>query len=270
MSTEHQAIGVFDSGIGGLTALRKLAELLPNENLIYLGDTARVPYGNRSAETIRLYAQQSAGFLLKHSVKSILVACNSISCVALTDIENLSPVPVTGVIKPAVAAVLQNSNSRRIGIIGTRATIKSRAYELEIKDNLSSDTQLSIYTVPCPLFVPLVEEGWQHHPVVYTIAQEYLQPLIKAEIDTLIMACTHYPILRKVIQEVMPDVRLIDSGEEAAIQIANAVISDNKKSSVNFSRRIECYLTDLTTNCLRFTQQYLGLGKEDIHEASVD
>ncbi|HVV69659.1 MAG TPA: glutamate racemase [Gammaproteobacteria bacterium] len=270
MSTEKQAIGVFDSGIGGMTALHKLAELLPHENLIYLGDTARVPYGNRSPETIRQYAQQSAEFLLQHSVKFMLIACNSISCVALSDIENLSPIPVMGVIKPAVDAALNRPKCHRIGIIGTRATIQSRAYEIEIHSKLNSDEEVSIYTMPCPLFVPLVEEGWHHHPVVYTIAKEYLQPLIEAKVDTLILACTHYPLLKKVIQEIMPDVHLVDSGEEAAIRVAKHITSDkNQDQTSNRKGKIECYLTDLSRHSLDFSQRFLGLTKENIHEISV-
>ena len=269
MSKEQQAIGVFDSGIGGMTALHKLAQLLPNENLIYLGDTARVPYGNRSAETIRQYAQQSAEFLLQRSVKFLLIACNSISSVALTDIENLSPVPVMGVIKPAVLSALNHSKHRRVGIIGTRATIQSRAYEIEIHNKLNPGEQISIFTAPCPLFVPLVEEGWHHHPVVNTIALQYLQPLIDAEVDTLILGCTHYPLLKKVIQEIMPTVHLIDSGEEAAIQVAKQVTSNSVQKS-DPKGNIECYLTDLTSHCLDFSQHFLGLSRENIHEISVE
>lgn len=265
------AIGVFDSGVGGLTALRKLAEILPAANLIYLGDTARVPYGNRSPEIIACYAQQCAQFLLAREVKMIVVACNTVSAVALNLIESISPVPVIGVIKPAVAAAANVSANGRIGIIGTRATIQSRAYEAEFQ-RLQLKQELQIFSHICPLFVPLVEEGWHDHQATYIIAREYLLPLIDAEIDTLILGCTHYPLLKKVIQEILPQVTLIDSGEEAAMVASQTITSVTDFSVANNDKRhIECYVTDpATTSILRLVHDIFGLPSDTVYQASID
>lgn len=268
ISKNKAPIGVFDSGIGGLTALRKLAELLPNENLIYLGDTARVPYGNRSPQTINLYAQQSVEFLLERSVKFILVACNTISAVAMTAIEQLSPVPVIGVIKPAVSASLIDPNIRKIGIIGTRTTVQSQVYEKEIKSSYQTRA-LDVYTSACPLFVPLVEEGLHSHQATYAIAREYLQPLLTAQVECLILGCTHYPLLKKVIQDIMPEVRLIDSGEEAAMLVAKQLTVNPHKEEQILPRTIDCYVTDLTATSIHLAQQFLGLPKESVHQVNI-
>lgn len=264
----RQPIGVFDSGVGGLTALRKLADLLPDEDLLYLGDTARVPYGNRSAETIEQYASECAEFLLERSVKQILVACNSISAVALSTIEKISPVPVVGVIKPAVTTAL-SENYRRIGIIGTRATIHSRSYELEIQAQ-SKDGQVLVFPQACPLFVPLIEEGWFGHPVAFSVAQEYLAPLKEAQVDALILACTHYPFLKEVIGSVLPNVRLIDSGAEAAMLTAqNTLPTIYKNQAEHPPRQIECYVTDLTNTFINLAHQFLGLSPEALHQVGL-
>lgn len=271
MTKEQSAIGIFDSGIGGLTALRKLAEMLPAENLIYLGDTARVPYGNRSPETICLYAEQCAGFLLEHEVKAILVACNTVSAVALSVIEQLASVPVIGVIKPAVQAALNLTTSGRIGIIGTRATIKSQAYETEF-NLIGSGNTLTISSIACPLFVPIVEEGWHEHPAAYEIAQEYLNPLIDSKIDTLILGCTHYPLLKKIILEIMPNVTLIDSGEEAAKAMTQMLVQTHLPMELpEHDRSIRCYVTDPTaSSTLRLVQDIFGLPSDTVQHASID
>lgn len=264
-SFSKQPIGIFDSGIGGLTALRKLAELLPNEDLIYLGDTARVPYGNRSAETIINYSKECIHFLLKHSVKQILVACNTASAVALETMEQLSTVPVTGVIKPAVNVVIREKY-QRVGVIGTRTTIQSRSYETEIQKQNNQLLPVSVYTQACPLFVPLIEEGWEKHPVARQIAEEYLSTIKKNNLEALILGCTHYPFLTEVIHEVLPGVRLIDSGAEAAILVA-----DQTQSSLpqNTARTIECYVTDLTPTFTDLAHQFLGLAPKVLHQIEL-
>jgi len=267
---KKQPIGVFDSGVGGLTALTHLAALLPDEDLLYLGDTARVPYGNRSPETIKLYARQLTEFLLERSVKVIVVACNTISSIAMVEIEKISPVPVIGVIKPAVATALQVS-SQGIGIIGTRATIQSRAYENEI-DQMRDGKNILVMSEACPLFVPLVEEGWHDHLAAYTVAREYLSPLKSANIDVLILGCTHYPLLKKVLGEIMPGVKLIDSGEEAATLTAKLIQIDQlvlRRTELLAPRSIECYVTDMTPTVLRIAQQFLGLPADSVHEITI-
>lgn len=268
--TDHSeaAIGVFDSGVGGLTALRKLAEILPHEHLIYLGDTARVPYGNRPPATICLYAQQCTRFLLEHTVKFILVACNSVCAVALPLMQSQTSVPVVGVIEPAVNAALQKSRHGRIGIIGTRATIQSRAYELELR---SRGKEVVIVAAACPLFVPLVEEGWHDHPATYAIAQAYLAPLIEAKVDTVILGCTHYPLLRKVIEMLMPEVCLIDSGEEAAIALARWVSVTKPRLSDGIPRTVQCFVTDAPTpSTMQLMHDIFGLPAEIVCQTSIE
>lgn len=264
MSPSPQPIGVFDSGIGGLTALGKLAELLPNEDLIYLGDTARVPYGNRSAETIINYSTECVRFLLKHSVKQILVACNTASAVALEAIEAISPVPVVGVIKPAVDVVLAQKY-QRVGVIGTRITVQSRSYELEIQKQ-ASESPISVYSQACPLFVPVIEEGWHGHAVAHHIAQDYLSSIRDANVEALILGCTHYHFLEDVIRDVLPKVHLIDSGTEAAIRVSQQVPSPIQLST---ARKIVCYVTDLTPAFTHLAQQFLGLPLEALHQTDL-
>lgn len=267
-------IGVFDSGVGGLTALTRLAGLLPEENFLYLGDTARVPYGSRSIKTIQRYARQCTAFLHERQVKYILVACNTVSAVAMSEIQSLSSVPVIGVIKPAAAAAVKIAQGERIGIIGTHATIKSESYVYEIHQ--LAKHKVEIFSQACPLFVPLIEEGWHQHKAAYAVAREYLAPLKKARIDTLILGCTHYPLLKQVIHDIIPHVQLIDSGEEAAFVAAEAIKNLSKfEDSVQAliqreCRSIECYMTDMTEVSLRFASQLLGVSSEAVHQISID
>ncbi len=267
-SNKRRPIGVFDSGVGGLTVLRKLAELLPNEDLLYLGDTARVPYGDKSPEKIRLYAQQCALFLLEQSVKLMVVACNTVSAVALEAIEEISTVPVVGTIKPCAEAATRCIQQGRIGIIGTRATVQSKSYEKEIL-RLNDPNKVSIFAQECPLFVPLAEEGWHGHPATYAIAKEYLTPLQKAKIECLILGCTHYPMLKKVIQEIMGGVRLIDSGEESAL-VARSILQSQSQMSSAKTRKIECWATDLTPTFASIVYQFLGLPASALHQVPLD
>lgn len=265
-----QAIGVFDSGIGGLTVVRQLVRLLPNENVIYLGDTARVPYGNKSPETVRQYARQSTNFLLSHDVKLIIVACNTVSAVALDSVEQMSNVPVIGMISPGANGALKSSKNGRIGIIGTRATIQSQAYELELKKQ-SADREIWKITQACPLFVPIAEEGWHKHPATRLIAEEYLSPLKHAGIDTLILGCTHYPMLYGMISTIMPEVALIDSGKESAI-VAKDILTKNSLESNeqdNLSQ-LKCFVTDKPTNFSQVAERFLGFQIPDIQQISID
>jgi glutamate racemase len=268
---DNRPIGVFDSGIGGLFALTALAEALPHENLLYLGDTARVPYGDRSPQIVKKYARQCTEFLLNHSVKLIVVACNTVSAIALAEIEKNSPVPVIGVIKPAVSAVLLNPDHKKIGIIGTRATVQSRSYEHEIyKTHAQGD--ISIYARACPLFVPLIEEGWHGDPFIYPIVEKYLSPLKEENIDALILGCTHYPLLKNVIGEIMPNVTLIDPAEEAAKQTAITIQQSNLAALQIFSkeRQIECCVTDITPTFIQLLSQFLGVSSEAVRHVSIE
>ena len=211
-------LGVFDSGIGGLTVARALFERLPRESIIYFGDTARVPYGPKSPETVRRYSAEILAFLLKRGVKAVVVACNTSTAHALASLKEQSPVPVVGVIEPGARAAVAATKSGTIGVIGTAGTIASGAYERAIKA-LRPDAR--VHAQACPLFVPLVEEGWFDHPATELIAREYLEPLKKAGVDVLVLGCTHYPLLKTLLARVMgPGVTLVDSAEETAKVVA--------------------------------------------------
>lgn len=206
-------IGVFDSGIGGLTVVQAVRALLPRESLVYLGDTARTPYGTKSADTVRGYAFESCDFLLDKGVKALVIACNTVSAVALDAVARRYSVPVVGVIEPSAAEAVRRSRSHRIGVIATAATIKSGAYTRALR---ALEPAVEVYTRACPLFVPLVEEGWVDNEVARRTAEIYLASLCKSGIDTLLLGCTHYPLLRPLIAGVMgPRVRLVDSAPTA-------------------------------------------------------
>ena len=218
---DKRPIGVFDSGLGGLTAVSEIMRLLPGENLVYFGDTARVPYGTRSEDTILRYAKEDVDFLRSFDIKAIVMACGTVSSVALPQIENDYDIPLFGVVRPAAEAAVSATKNNKIGIIGTAATVKSRSYEREILKHLP-DAEL--YSNPCPLFVPLVENGRTSPDdiVVTTMVSEYLSPLKEKGVDTLIMGCTHYPIIEKAISAFMGDaVSLINPGLEAAKLLKN-------------------------------------------------
>ena len=211
-------LGVFDSGIGGLTVARALFERLPAESVIDFGDTARVPYGPKSPDTVRRYSAEILTYLLGRGVKAVVVACNTSTAHALESLQAHSPVPVVGVIEPGARAAVNASKTGRIGVIGTAGTIASGAYERAIKA-LRADAVVSANA--CPLFVPLVEEGWFEHAATELIAREYLGPLQRAGVDALVLGCTHYPLLKPLLSRVMgPGVTLVDSAAETATVVA--------------------------------------------------
>lgn len=260
--TSTQAIGVFDSGVGGLTTVRKLVNMLPHERVIYFGDTARVPYGNKTAATVSAYSCECVEFLLKHSAKLIIIACNTASALAMDAVQRISPVPVVGVIEPAAEAALKHSRTGRIGIIGTRATVQSGAYQAAITHLLREqglERDISVIAEACPLFVPFAEEGWHYHPATRLVAEEYLAPLKLANIDTLVLGCTHYPMLTDVIQDVLPNVRLINSGEEAVL-VADKILHEQSIHAASHSlhRTVECFITDKSTAFMSVAERFLG------------
>lgn len=210
-------IGIFDSGIGGLTVARQVMRRLPGESIVYFGDTARVPYGTKSDRTVREFAWEDSLFLLGYGIKLLVVACNTASAVALDELTRYLRVPVIGVIEPGALAAADKSRNGRIGVIGTQATVDSRAYERAVQH---LNPRLTVFSTSCPLFVPLVEEGWIEGEVPEMIARQYLTPLIDAGIDTLILGCTHYPLLKPMLAKVLgPDIILVDSAEEIARQV---------------------------------------------------
>jgi glutamate racemase len=209
-------IGIFDSGIGGLTVAREVVRQLPGERLVYFGDTARVPYGPKSPETVRRYSHEITAFLREQGVKAIVIACNTATAHALQSLRDVTPLPVIGVVEPGARAAIAATRSRRIGVIGTAGTIKSGAYEQAIR---AIEPDALVTARACPLFVPLVEEGWTDHPATRLIAEEYLRPFADAGIDTLVLGCTHYPLLAPLLADVLgPEVTLIDSAAETAAE----------------------------------------------------
>ena len=208
-------IGVFDSGVGGLTVVRALRDRLPNESIVYFGDTARVPYGSKSPANVRRFSREAAQFLLSRDAKLIVIACNTATAHAASELAKELTVPVVGVIEPGAIAAVAATSTGRIGVLGTAGTILSGAYDLAVRRRLGEEGR--VYAQPCPLFVPLVEEGWTDHDVTAAVAEHYLRPLRDVDVDVVILGCTHYPLLRPVLQRVMGDaVRLVDSAEETA------------------------------------------------------
>lgn len=238
---KNKPIGVFDSGIGGLTVYKALKEKLPNEKVIYLGDTARLPYGTKSAETIIKFSDGNALFLLTRSVKIIVVACNSSSSYAVPYLQEKLDIPVLGVIEPGAEAAAQNSKGK-IGVIGTSATIQSGAYEKAILEKKPTAETVS---KACPLFVPLVEEGWIDHPVTRMVVVEYLLPLKEQRIDTLVLGCTHYPVLKGVISSVLgKEIGLIDSAVTTAEKVCAVLKSLGWLNQKKNREEDEFYVTD--------------------------
>jgi glutamate racemase len=214
-------IGVFDSGLGGLSVVREIATQLPGESLIYFGDTARVPYGSKSPRVIRHFTAEAAYFLLSQRVKMLVVACNTASAHALDLLRKLAPVPVVGVIEAGARAAHHASSSGRIGVIGTNGTIASGAYDRAVR---CLRPHVEVFAQPCPMFVPLVEEGLAEHAAAELIARDYLLPLAEVGIDTLVLGCTHYPLLKPLIERVLGDgIKLIDSGQEAALDVCHTL-----------------------------------------------
>jgi len=254
---DNRPIGVFDSGLGGLTVIKKLAELLPGEEIIYLGDTSRVPYGPRSRQTIIKYANQDAAFLTGYDIKAMVVACNTVCSVALDSLENLYDMPIYGVVGAPARSAANSTENKKIGVIGTAATIRSKAYETALK---RINPELSVHSVSCPLFVPLVEEGWIDavDEAALCIAERYLDELRESEIDTLILGCTHYPLLKDVISKIMgSEVILIDSGAETAKRVAEDLEHRDMLSENETGGSIQYYVTDSIEGFANIASRYL-------------
>ena len=249
------AIGIFDSGIGGLTVMREIMATLPHEHLIYLGDTGRYPYGTKSADTVRRYSIENAAFLADKGIKMLVVACNTSAAVALDVLSEQLEVPVIGVIEPGARAAVKRTRNRKVGVIGTEGTIASGAYTRALK---RLDPQLELYTRACPLFVPLAEEGWVDNAVARGAAALYLTSLKRSGIDTLVLGCTHYPLLADVIAEVMGDkVRLVDSARTTAEAIREtlvryALLRRSGPGSASF------FVTDTTDRFTKVAARFMG------------
>jgi len=263
-----QPVGVFDSGIGGLTVVRSLAEILPSEDIIYLGDTARLPYGTKSAETIRRFAHQDTEFLLERGVKMVIVACHSATSAALPFLKNDFKLPIIGVIEPGARAATKASKNRRIGVIGTPATISAGEYERAI---LAADPNAKVIAKSTPLFVPLVEEGWVDRPVTHQIIAEYLTSLKEDKIDTLLLGCTHYPLLAPALDRFFEHkVKLVDSGDETAQATHEVLKKMNLLRDTSHHGSCRFYLTDLSPNFRSIGERFLGEPMHDVIRVSVN
>ena len=255
---DPRPIGVFDSGLGGLTAVRELCRLLPGEDVIYFGDTGRVPYGGRSRETIIKYARQDVAFLRTFDLKAILVACGTVSTTALEVLAGENPIPILGVVVPAARAAARRTRSGRIGLIGTQTSVRSGAYERAIR---AENPAARVFSQACPLFVPLVENG-RFRPgdiVIETVAAEYLAPLRAAEVDTLVLGCTHYPLLEEVIAAHMgPEVALVSAGAEAARAAAAELEARDALSGRSAGGACRYFVSDRQEDFARLASIFLG------------
>ena len=263
-SGNAQPIGVFDSGIGGLTVVSALRTLLPNESIFYLGDTARVPYGGKSAATVQRYSLEIAAMLLRENAKTVVVACNTASAVALPQLTASLPVTVTGVIQPGAQAAIAATRNGHIGVIGTRATINSGAYERALR---SLDSKVQVSARACPLLVPLIEEGWLQTTITDEIIMQYVGPLVDDGIDTLVLGCTHYPLLREAIARLLGDrITLVDSAQNCANAVSELLLRENLCASGPDAGQLQVALTDQPDSFLRVAREALQL---DVGEVQV-
>ena len=255
---DNRAIGVFDSGLGGLTAVRRLHALMPRENIIYFGDTGRVPYGTRGRDTIIKYARQDVAFLRRFDLKAIIIACNTVSSVALDLLERENDIPIIGTVEPACRRAMTMTRNGKVGVIGTAATVRSGAYERYLHQ---ADGSLKLFTQACPLFVPLVENGrvQRGDVVIETVVAEYLAPLKAVGVDTLILGCTHYPLLEPVIRRVMGEnVALIDSGRETALACREFLLENDLAAPREQQGSRRFYVSDRTEGFAGIATLLLG------------
>lgn len=265
---DKRPIGVFDSGLGGLTAVRSLRRILPEEDLIYFGDTSRVPYGGRSRETILKYARQDVRFLRSFDLKAILIACGTVSTTSLPALQAENDLPMVGVVEPTCRRAAAVTKNRRVGMIATQASVRAGAYR---KTLAALDPEISVFTNACPLFVPLVENGRFHRGdvVIETVAREYLEPMRQAEVDTLILGCTHYPLLTEIIAEIMgPEVELVSAGEESAFELKRLLKARDLRGAPDHEGRASYYVSDRAESFEEtaswFLQEDLRHGAEQI------
>jgi glutamate racemase len=250
-------IGVFDSGIGGLTVVRALRDLLPHEDIFYIGDTARLPYGGKSKSTIERYSIEISGLLLAENAKMIVVACNTSSSLAIWKLQEILKVPVVGVIAPGARAAVKETRIGHVGVIGTRSTIQSEAYERAIQ---ALNPAVRVTSQACPLLVPLVEEAWLVDKVTREVLHRYLDPVVGAGIDTLVLGCTHYPLLAPLIQEVCgPEVLLVDSARNCAVAVKQTLLECDLKNLTKADGKLNVALTDSSNSFLTTARQALQL-----------
>jgi len=264
----NRPIGVFDSGVGGLTVARQIYRHLPNESVVYFGDTARIPYGNKRFSTLRRFAHDGACFLLSQNIKALVVACNTIASLCLDELQQRLDFPVVGVIEPAARAAVAASRSKRIGLIGTRATIESGAYPKAIRE---MDPQVEVFATACPLFVPLIEEGWLDNEVADQVVAHYLADMRRLGPDTLLLGCSHYPLMAPAIQRFMGEqVTLVESGEATVLELANALAGLGLLRSSPDPPTRRFFVSDLSTNFRNVAASYLDGRIGDVVEIDVE
>ena len=263
----RRPIGVFDSGIGGLTVAAALQALLPHEDIYYIGDTARVPYGGKSRETIERYSVEIAGMLLEGAAKMIVVACNTASALGIPRLEKTLDVPVTGVIAPGARAAVASTCNGHVGVIGTRGTVRSGAYERAIRA-LAPDVRVT--SQACPMLVPAIEEGWLDDPITDSICARYLGGLLESGIDTLVLGCTHYPLLKPALARFLgPGIRLVDSAENCAIAVRELLAANGIAAPVDRPGHLEVALTDASDGFLPVAEKALGLHVGEVRIVGV-
>ncbi len=258
----HCAIGVFDSGLGGLTVVKELKRQLPNEDIVYFGDTARVPYGTKSEESIIRFSVENVQFLLKNKVKIIVVACNSSSSFSLPVLRKKFSIPIIGVIMPGAKKACEVTKNKKVGVIATSATIQSEKYMKMVK---TISKNIKVISQACPLFVPLAEEGWFHKKATKEIARQYLVKLIYSGVDTLILGCTHYPLLKSVIGKVMgKKVYLVDSAKEVAKEVRDVLVVNNLKKQTKSLGKCKFFVSDKPQHFGKLAKQFLGYSIKSI------
>lgn len=265
---DKRPIGVFDSGVGGLTVLREIMEMMPYEDVIYFGDTARIPYGSKSEQTVKKFAYQCAKFLYDKGVKTIVIACNTASAVAIDYLKDRFDIPVIGVIEPGARGAVEATKNGRIGVIGTYATIGSSAYQNKIMEKMP---EAEIVGIPCPLFVPIVEEGWEYSEVARLTARQYLAELMEHDVDSLVLGCTHYPILRHTIGQVLGEkVRLVNPAFETAKELKETLRENNMTKNDFVKAVYRYYVSDAPEKFRRIGGNFLKKEIELLEEIQID
>ena len=266
--SDARPIGIFDSGVGGLTVVHEIFKKLPEESIVYFGDTARVPYGSKSPEVVEKFALQDIFFLLNQNVKILVAACHTVSSTVLDKLISTMHLPILGVVEPGVKAALAATKNRRVGVIGTRATVMSGTYERKIK---ARGEDITVLSQPCPLFVPMAEEGWLDGDVTERIVSIYLSPFKEAGIDTLILGCTHYPLFRSVIENFFGEtVRIIDSAEETAKLVAKRLGIINMKTEPGSSVEHQFFVSDIPHQFQEVGERFLGTTLDTLSRVDLD
>ncbi len=260
---DNRPIGVFDSGLGGLTVVKELISQLPNESIVYFGDTARIPYGSRSREIVTKYSAQCIRFLLSKNIKMVVIACNTASSFSLLTLRQMFDVPIIGVIEPGAIGAVNSTKTKKVGVVGTAGTIRSKAYINAIK---SLDSEIEVIDIACPLFVPIVEEGWSNTEIARLTVEKYLEPLKKAGVDTLVLGCTHYPLLSETISKYLGgEVTLINPAEGTATQVKNELIKSDSVCQFGCDGKLDFYVSDFGQKFKEMGSRFLNrdIGKAE-------